>query len=243
MALFKIKRGLKADLPKTYVEGYCYVTTDDGKFYIDTSNVAGGRIVLNAAHADTATAWKTACKISISGTAGTTGTNIDGSTAKSLIIPTTVKGFSELGTSNISSTAALYISPSSTLYLKSGSSSSLIFQPQGTEKARFDTSGNFLIKTAMYPGTNNTYDLGTSDYKWKNVYATAFIGNLSGNASSATKATQDGSGNVITSTYATKTEVDNIHIGGRNLLKPNTIAGSGNSVAGAYYNITYTPID
>lgn len=37
-----------------------------------------------------------------------------------------------------------------------------------------------------------------------NVTASSFVGELSGNASSATKATQDGNGNVITSTYATK---------------------------------------
>lgn len=28
----------------------------------------------------------------------------------------------------------------------------------------------------MYPGTTNTYNLGTSDYKWKNVYATTLHG-------------------------------------------------------------------
>ena len=53
MALFKIKRGLATNLPKTYNEGYCYFTTDDGKFYIDTSNVAAGRVTLNAYKADT----------------------------------------------------------------------------------------------------------------------------------------------------------------------------------------------
>ena len=52
MALFKIKRGLAATLPTTYVEGYCYFTTDDGKFYIDTTNTAAGRITLNAYKAD-----------------------------------------------------------------------------------------------------------------------------------------------------------------------------------------------
>ena len=34
MALFKISKGLAANLPTTYKEGYCYFTTDDGKFYI-----------------------------------------------------------------------------------------------------------------------------------------------------------------------------------------------------------------
>ena len=48
LALFKIKKGVKANLPTSYVEGYCYFTTDDGKFYIDTTNAASGRICLNA---------------------------------------------------------------------------------------------------------------------------------------------------------------------------------------------------
>lgn len=52
MALFKIKKGVKANLPTSYVEGYCYFTTDDGKFYIDTTNDANGRICLNAGAAD-----------------------------------------------------------------------------------------------------------------------------------------------------------------------------------------------
>lgn len=52
MALFKISKGVKANLPSTYNEGYCYFTTDDGKFYIDTTNTAAGRILLNAGKAD-----------------------------------------------------------------------------------------------------------------------------------------------------------------------------------------------
>ena len=38
MALFKIEKGLAANLTKNRpnaVEGYCYFTSDDGKFYID----------------------------------------------------------------------------------------------------------------------------------------------------------------------------------------------------------------
>ena len=48
---------------------------------------------------------------------------------------------------------------------------------------------------------------GSSKHGYSDVKAKTFIGALSGNASSATKATQDASGNVITSTYATKTEL------------------------------------
>lgn len=52
MALFKISRGKKENLPSTYNDGYCYFTTDDGKFYIDTNNAADGRVCLNANAAD-----------------------------------------------------------------------------------------------------------------------------------------------------------------------------------------------
>lgn len=41
------------------------------------------------------------------------------------------------------------------------------------------------------------------------LVATTFKGALSGNATSATKATQDGNGKNIASTYATKAEVTN----------------------------------
>lgn len=47
------------------------------------------------------------------------------------------------------------------------------------------------------PYKNNSYNLGTSTNKWNNIYATTF----NGNATSATKATQDGDGNVIKDTY------------------------------------------
>lgn len=49
----------------------------------------------------------------------------------------------------------------------------------------------------LNPKTTGTYDLGTSSLKWNNVYATTF----NGNATSATKATQDGNGATISSTY------------------------------------------
>lgn len=59
----------------------------------------------------------------------------------------------------------------------------------------------------VYP-LNNKTKLGNSTAKWSEVYANTFNGNLVGNANTATKATQDASGNVITNTYATKTELN-----------------------------------
>lgn len=55
MALFKINKGSKKNLPTTYNDGYCYFTTDDGKFYIDTSDDETGRVLLNAGTADALT--------------------------------------------------------------------------------------------------------------------------------------------------------------------------------------------
>lgn len=42
------------------------------------------------------------------------------------------------------------------------------------------------INGNITPGANDTYSLGSSSLKWKNIYATTFTGALSGNASSAT---------------------------------------------------------
>lgn len=53
MALFKIHKGTEKNsngtsrLPKSYVEGYAYFATDTGRFYIDTTNQASGRKMIN----------------------------------------------------------------------------------------------------------------------------------------------------------------------------------------------------
>ena len=49
-------------------------------------------------------------------------------------------------------------------------------------------TGN-LSSRQIAPFSTNSYDLGTSSLKWRNVYATTFTGNLSGNATSADTAT------------------------------------------------------
>jgi hypothetical protein len=41
---------------------------------------------------------------------------------------------------------------------------SYIFGTNDTERMRIDSNGHFR------PATNNTYDLGTSSYRWRNVY-------------------------------------------------------------------------
>ena len=65
-----------------------------------------------------------------------------------------------------------------------------------------DTVGLKILEDGSVQSIVSNRNLGASDKLWGNVYATNFIGN----ATSATTATQDGNGNVITSTYATKSE-------------------------------------
>ena len=55
MALFKISKGLKANLPSAKTAGYCWYTTDDSLFYIDYEDANGvvQRKALNAKDAET----------------------------------------------------------------------------------------------------------------------------------------------------------------------------------------------
>ena len=54
MALFKISKGSKSNLPTTLTEGYCWYTFDDSKFYIDFKDENGvlARKALNAEDAE-----------------------------------------------------------------------------------------------------------------------------------------------------------------------------------------------
>lgn len=56
MALFKILQGQSSNLPANKVNGYCYVTTDEHKFYVDYTTEDGilDRFALNASYADVA---------------------------------------------------------------------------------------------------------------------------------------------------------------------------------------------
>lgn len=49
------------------MQGYCYFDKTDGKFYVDTTNAAAGRMALNAYKADYATQLETARTITVGG--------------------------------------------------------------------------------------------------------------------------------------------------------------------------------
>ena len=103
----------------------------------------------------------------------------DGSTGR--VIQNSLVTISDTGTitagnltigGTVDTGAGKTISSNSTLWLNRGASTSLIFCQNSGEKARFDTSNNFI------PGTTNSYNIGASDLRWKTVYATTLDGNL-----------------------------------------------------------------
>ena len=95
MALFKTEKGLANNLatnrPNT-IEGYCYVTTDDGKFYIDTATANGtdNRIVLNAGKADIAD--KTVGALTINSSEGELLNSFNGEENVVITLPKEKKG-------------------------------------------------------------------------------------------------------------------------------------------------------
>lgn len=106
---------------------------------------------------------------------------------------------------------------------------------------------------AVNPQINNTYDLGTSTLRWKNIYGDTFVGSLNGNAATATKATQDSVGQQINTTY-----IKGLSVSGRTITytkgdgSTGTIttqdnnttysAGAGLSLSGTKFSIDSTVI-
>ena len=111
-------------------------------------------------------------------------------TANAVALGAATKNWSNTHTRKVTSSSTLTITPGSTLYLDSGTDTSILFRQGGTEAARFNTDGNLQIKNKIVPSSNNTSDIGTSTLRWKNIYATDFTGHLAGNADTATLATR-----------------------------------------------------
>ena len=80
------------------------------------------------------------------------------------------------------------------------------YNSAGVTETYISRGGCSGVYGSIIPHTNNGADLGSSSKKWSTIYATTF----NGNATTATKATQDANGNVITTTYATKGEIPDV---------------------------------
>lgn len=99
-------------------------------------------------------------------------------------------------TGTTADTAAINFSRASYNYIHAPASGLICIQPNAMGAT--SAAGYHFNGTEFFPAANNTYTLGTSSKKWKNVYATTFTGALSGNATSSSSC----SGNSATATLA-----------------------------------------
>ena len=113
-------------------------------------------------------------------------------------------------------------------YLLGGSSSStnhaLLLGHTGQDYMNFYEFGGLFQFYQSQSGTNTLLGKITSN-GWEGNVVGNVTGNLSGNASSATKATQDGAGNVITSKYVTIDTAQTIS-GAKTFSKETTISSA-----------------
>ena len=130
--------------------------------------------------------------------------------------------------SNVQFSSSTYVNQNNLYISDSDSSTSETIKDYVKQASLFYNRTSSVItatsNTVIEPSSNYAISLGTSTNKFSNIYATTFNGDLSGNASSATtatnadhaisadsatnadsatKATQDGNGNTISSYYCT----------------------------------------
>jgi phage-related tail fiber protein len=128
-------------------------------------------------NASTATSWKNARKINLSGDLLGSTPNIDGT---SDVILTATLG-------NTGVTAGTYtkvtVDAKGRITIGTTISSADIITALGYTPA---SSSGGSIGGSMVPSATNSYTIGTPSAVWQNVYATTFTGNLTGNASTVT---------------------------------------------------------
>jgi len=180
----QIKVGLDADKLTKTIDGQFYFATDTGSFYYNSNNtmveVGGG-------------GGSSFDPLSVN-------SNIVPDTTNSRLLGSNSKQWSITYTGNVFSNAALYInSPNSFLnlmakngvnisdnysnvasfsysagnkYYSNASRPHTFYKGTSTLVCRMDT-GQFGIQfwNFIAPGTDNTYDLGASSFRWKDIYA------------------------------------------------------------------------
>jgi hypothetical protein len=85
-----------------------------------------------------------------------------------------------------SSSSSILLRKNSANYISTVTGGKFCFIANG--KTLEEANSDLIIdNNLIYPGTTSLVNLGSSNNKWKNVYADTFTGALSGNASSANK--------------------------------------------------------
>lgn len=153
-------------------------------------------------------------KFSETNTAQNPTFNVNGKGAKPVVYGTAAITTSSLSYAGYANRTAMYVY-NGTQFVFQGWSVDSNSDTKATQAAAITTAGEYPVilgySTATTAETNTLNKTTTLKYNpsTKVLTAPTFKGNLTGNADAATKATQDGNGNVIADTYATKNEVEN----------------------------------
>lgn len=88
-------------------------------------------------------------------------------------------------TGDTANTSTIAFSRTTYNYITSPVGGDIGLQPGGL--AKNSNVGYKFTASEFRPGTSNVYNLGLSTHKWKNVYATTFVGSLNGTAADSSK--------------------------------------------------------
>ena len=180
----KVRVTIKASLNKTYF------SARKAHIYVSTAGASGSNVIVESANVGSETVFQTRGTYPLSGWPGWNSIPCD-----------YTFGGSENQTYN---TRVLRFTFGITGLGSSGSNGLTILSMRMFGENLWSCSGGNIPRT----GHLYAYDINKNATFPADVKAPTFTGDLTGNATSATKATQDASGNVIADTYATKTELD-----------------------------------
>ena len=173
--------------------------------YISKISEADGKISATKSTTTVSNTWTggttagPTIKTTVNGVAGTAVAIPSASASASGVVTTGDQGFAGAKTFNNNITVTGVATFNGNVAMNSSVSADSL--TAGSLVVNGNTSLVNTTNTAsLLPHATTTYDIGSSTLKYSNVYATTF----NGNATSATKATQDSDGNAINSTYIKK---------------------------------------
>lgn len=205
MALFKILKGQEKNLPKDYHEGWAYITTDEGNFYVDISDSERIKIASVADEAIKATqdssnqniasTYIKNLSLTDSATAPKYVITKGNGTESDLAIPIAGTSYGGIVTAADQTLHGVKTFDSGIKVL--GSASTKPLQVQNIVGLNTDNTGLNALYLQYGNNTDDTIYLGANgDYSF-----TENGGQYSGNAATATNAEKDSSNQNIASTY------------------------------------------
>ena len=170
-------------LPNSYHQGYCYFDVNTGKFWIDTTNIASGRMAINAAQADTATTAAYATHAIGDGAGNsiveTYGASISYNTSTNALHLNDVNGDSISSVTNLPSIINNLTSSSTTAEKNALSAKQgyLLANGSARDNTKLPLAGG-TMSGDIVPDSANSRSLGTLTNYFKDIYGNTYYGGL-----------------------------------------------------------------